>query len=982
MRTLQTYCCALSLAALAPQLLAQEEAAEEYEQLLADGRRKLLAGRLLEAEQTFEELFDFLVEDGVDATDRFYVAAMVGLQTIALRRGDYEEAQRGLLRLPASGQAEPEVVLALAECRRRLGRYEAAATALRQLSERAPTDARVRYRLARVLHEDGQRAAARALWEQNAALEPDPQDALQLAYVGRSLYELGGRRNFERASRLFVDSMRLAPERPEVRTALGLLKYEAYGEAAGFPSGEKDLKQVLDVNGDDEEALLTLYRIRRANMVLDGGKTDSYLSRVLDRNPRCVEALLLRAVAVLDDRRFEEAARRLDLVLEIDPNHRRTLCHRAAAAKLLRDDEGYRAFRARAVAGDPGWPDCDRVIGEHLAALYRFADSVPFFEAALAQDGDDVPSIHGLAKSLVYCGQGARAKELLLRAQEVEKAMVDPWRSNAIAVQELLEEEYEAVENGPFTMLLHKDDAEVLRAYLLPIHLEAVEVLGAKYGWQPDVDTTVEVFHTWDDFSVRTIGFRGFTALGACFGRLITLVSPVDRDLRRQDFMWEATAWHEYTHVLTLGVSNSRVPRWLTEGFSVYEERARDKSWERGMDRELFDAFHNRDIPPVRLMNRLFRGPRILFGYYQGGLIVELITKKFGFDKALELLRAFGDDQGIERAFDRAVGMTSRQFDQELLRYVEQDLLRGIKLVPRFDVATVGRRTAAARRDPRDLDARIDLAWAGLQQDNPVDAGRWLSEVLRVDPAHPQGMLVRAEMLRRREQLEAAVEHYERGFRGGADDFDSRIRCGEVLLQLGRTEAAVDMFQRAKACWPSCTEQATAPELRLARIYRDQGDRTQAQMEMKAYVRRTARAFAPRYTLAEFERDAGNREEELRLLRECNRIDPFYRELHERMAAACAALGRDAEAAREYEVAAAVQPQQDRAYLAPEVAAPAEDSAEERAQRGRLWLEAAKLRHRLGDAARRDTLLQRVLQEAAETAAGAAARDLQQEWRR
>ena len=85
---------------------------------------------------------------------------------------------------------------------------------------------------------------------------------------------------------------------------------------------------------------------------------------------------------------------------------------------------------------------------------------------------------------------------------------------------------------------------------------------------------------------------------------------------------------------------------------------------------------------------------------------------------------------------------------------------------------------------------------------------------------------------------------------------------------------------------------------------------------------------------------------------------------------------------REYEVAAAVQPQQDRAYLAPDAAAPAEDSDEERAARGRLWLEAAKLRHRLGDAARRDTLLQRVLQVAADTAAGAAARDLQQEWRR
>ena len=62
----------------------------------------------------------------------------------------------------------------------------------------------------------------------------------------RALYELGGRRNYERASRLFVDSIRLAPDRPEARTALGLLKYEAYGEAAGFPSGEKDLKKVYN----------------------------------------------------------------------------------------------------------------------------------------------------------------------------------------------------------------------------------------------------------------------------------------------------------------------------------------------------------------------------------------------------------------------------------------------------------------------------------------------------------------------------------------------------------------------------------------------------------------------------------------------------------------------------------------------------------------------------------------------------------------
>ena len=40
-------------------------------------------------------------------------------------------------------------------------------------------------------------------------------------------------------------------------------------------------------------------------------------------------------------------------------------------------------------------------------------------------------------------------------------------------------------------------------------------------------------------------------------------------------FSWQATLWHELAHVITLQMSNQRVPRWLTEGVSVYEEGAR-----------------------------------------------------------------------------------------------------------------------------------------------------------------------------------------------------------------------------------------------------------------------------------------------------------------------------------------------------------------------------------------------------------------------
>lgn len=969
-----------------PASAAREEsdsASEDWAAVLAEAERKLLKGELTSARAGFEEILDAAVEEAeADRPARTIVdRARLGVLAIEFRGGNYVLVRDELAAAAPELRQVRESVLLGAAAMSRLGDHAGAATLLRARMTADPADHEVRHELGEVLWRDGRRSAAREVWQQNADATR-PTDPVQMAFVGRSLWRLGGRQNLEAASGLLVASMQAAPLRPEARTTLGILKFEAYGETAGFPSGEKDLAKVLEQNGDDEMALLAMYRLRSANAVLDPGKTERYLDRAFEANPNCVPAIMLRGANLLDDRRYRDAAALLDKALAIDANDRTTLCHRMAAAWLLHDEPSYEGLRARALAGDPGWPDADRILADHLVALYRFADALPFYRAASDAAPDDVATLHGMAKALVYTGEGQQAKDLLLRAKKLEDGLVNAWRNNALAVQQLLDDEYTTVEHERFRMQLHRDDVEVLRTYLMPIHLEAAEVLGAKYAWQPDRATKVEVLHTWDDFSVRTIGFRGFSALGACFGRLITLVSPVDADLRKQDFMWEATAWHEYTHVLTLGLSKHRVPRWLTEGFSVYEEKVRDPSWERGMDRELFDAFHNKDIPPVRLLNRLFRGPRILFGYYQGGLIVELLARDHGFDKALDLLRAFGEDLDTEDAFEKALGISSSAFDRQLLTFVERDKLRGMRLVPRFDERHVQGLLVAAARDRGDLDVRVNLAWACLQRDNPVDAGRWLAEVLRADPRNGRAMLVRAEMMSRRKERDAAIELWRQGFAAGADDFDSRIAFGDALLAAGDTDGAADQWQRAKACWPGCTEQASSPELRLARLYRDQGDRTRAQMEMKAYCRRTARAFQPRYTLAEFERESGNIAEQAKYLVECNRIDPFHRELHVLLGEAYEALGKPAKAALEFEVAAAVLPDLDRRYTVRGVEKPDADAPVERQARGELWLRAAKIRRTLGDDAAAEALLQRVQREVPGTAAATEASSLAREWQR
>ena len=74
-----------------------------------------------------------------------------------------------------------------------------------------------------------------------------------------------------------------------------------------------------------------------------------------------------------------------------------------------------------------------------------------------------------------------------------KRAWVCLSRNNALAVQQLLDDEYVVVDHEKFRLQLHRDDAEVLQTYLMPFQLHAAEVLGAKYSWQPSQPTKIEV---------------------------------------------------------------------------------------------------------------------------------------------------------------------------------------------------------------------------------------------------------------------------------------------------------------------------------------------------------------------------------------------------------------------------------------------------------------------------------------------------------
>ena len=67
-------------------------------------------------------------------------------------------------------------------------------------------------------------------------------------------------------------------------------------------------------------------------------------------------------------------------------------------------------------------------------------------------------------------------------------------------------------------------------------------------------------------------GWPGSARSASASGPVIALDSPSARQVGH--FNWGGTLWHEIAHTFTLLATDSKIPRWFTEGLSVFEEAA------------------------------------------------------------------------------------------------------------------------------------------------------------------------------------------------------------------------------------------------------------------------------------------------------------------------------------------------------------------------------------------------------------------------
>jgi Flp pilus assembly protein TadD len=172
------------------------------------------------------------------------------------------------------------------------------------------------------------------------------------------------------------------------------------------------------------------------------------------------------------------------------------------------------------------------------------------------------------------------------------------------------------------------------------------------------------MFPKHDDFAVRTLGLPGMIgALGACFGRVVTLDSPTARE--PGTFNWGETLWHELAHVITLQLSGNRLPRWLSEGTSVFEERRARPDWGRDMDIPFARAIDRGGVIKIRDLNSGFSSSQTInFAYYQASLVVEHIHDVYGQRRLRALIEAYADGSDTETAIKKALGIDIDELQQ------------------------------------------------------------------------------------------------------------------------------------------------------------------------------------------------------------------------------------------------------------------------------------------------------------------------------
>jgi tetratricopeptide (TPR) repeat protein len=374
------------------------------------------------------------------------------------------------------------------------------------------------------------------------------------------------------------------------------------------------------------------------------------LEAALAVNPRHIQSLLLLADHLIDAEQYDEAGKQLSLVLEVNPHQPEALAYRAVLDHLRNDEAAAKQFRADALKYWSTNPEVDYIIGLKLAQKYRFVEAAAEQKRALEFDPAYLPARRELAGDLLRLGQDDQGWALAQAVHSQDDYDVTSY--NLVTLHDQMVK-FQTLTNTNFIVQMSAHEAELYGSRVLDLLGRARETLCRKYGVELTQRTTVDIFPDQKDFAVRTFGMPGNPGyLGVCFGSVITANSPASQAPNPAN--WEDVLWHEFCHVVTLTLTKNRMPRWLSEGISVYEERQANPAWGESMNLAYREMILTNALTPLGELSGAFLTAKnsraLLFAYYESSLVVEFVVQQYGLDTLKAILRDLRDGTEINHA--------------------------------------------------------------------------------------------------------------------------------------------------------------------------------------------------------------------------------------------------------------------------------------------------------------------------------------------
>jgi tetratricopeptide (TPR) repeat protein len=130
------------------------------------------------------------------------------------------------------------------------------------------------------------------------------------------------------------------------------------------------------------------------------------------------------------------------------------------------------------------------------------------------------------------------------------------------------------------------------------------------------------------------------------------------------------------------------MPRWLSEGISVYEERQKDPAWGQTMTPRYREMILGDDLTPVSQLSAAFLSPKsplhLQFAYYESSLVVEYLIETHGIDTLKRVLVDLGVGMPINESLGRYAGSIAA-LDEAFAKFARE---RANALAPEADWST------------------------------------------------------------------------------------------------------------------------------------------------------------------------------------------------------------------------------------------------------------------------------------------------------